>query len=344
MLTVKTAAEVAQADFALGQLLAEPNGFQKVAAENLPPFIRETRDYQAFGRKLLKVHNVTRESLHMINDEPYFYYSKDLNSHAAYYGDDGEIARLQIEGTGVNVGIATISSDDTTIHLKRLLTQRYAYLDRVRELSGQAMAKAEDIKILDLIERLLLGSSTDVKVPSHASQVRTTADTMLLKSHLVELKKCLSQHDLEASTFLMNQVVFDDMLVWAQNEIDQLTQREMLETGAKTSIWGMKIITSRVVRKNTVYIFSTPDFVGRMPILQDLTVTMTETKNKLEKGIFMFEFIGLYLASHLAIGKLILGYKENDPMIQFYGDVDRLGVQAIEEEQKAVGYGSLEGK
>jgi hypothetical protein len=342
IMRIKTAAETADADYNLAKLLDLPGGLEKIALEKLPPFIRETRDYEAFGRQVLLAHNVTSEELHLINNEPYFYYPKDFNSHAAFYGDDGQAPRYQIEGEGVNVGIMTIMSDDQTIHLKRLMVQKYNYLERVRELSGQAVAKSEDKKLLDLVERLLLGTSSDKKAPQHSDQIVTTTDTALVKSHLVSLKKTLSQWAVPVAAFAMNQTRIDDILNWATAEVDQLTMREMLESGVKYQLWGnVKLVPSRIINKNVVYAFAEPEYVGRMPILKDLTVRLTEVTNKLEKGLFMFEFIGMYLASHKAVGKLILGYAAGEDQItldsSLYGEMARDGV-------KTTGFGSLEGK
>lgn len=337
---IKTAAETADADYNVARLLETPGGFEKFAAENLPEFIKEQRDYEAFGRQILTVHNISGDQTHMINNEPYVYYAKDLNSHATFYGDDMQVPRYQIEGDGVNVAIITISSDDVSINLKRLLVQKYNYLERVRSLSSQAIVQAEDMKILDLTEKLIMGEGT-AKNPDNDSQVVTTADTLLLKNHLVELKKCLSQHDLPLSCFVMNQVRIDDILTWATTEIDQLTQREILESGAKYNIWGgVKLIPSRIVRKDSIYAYSEPKYVGMMPILKDLTVKLTERKNKLEQGLFMFEFLGMYMASQKAVAKLILGWSDGDDKIKFYAE----DVMARDVTTPVKGYGSLEGR
>lgn len=340
VMRIKTSSETSEADFSLAKLLDMPGGLEKIALEKLPPFIRETRDYEAFGRKVLLPHNVASEELHLINGEPYFYYPKDLNSSAAFYGDDGQVPRTQIEGEGVNVGIMTVFSDDSTINLKRLLVQKYNYLERVRELSGLAVGKAEDNKLIELVERLLLGTGADNKNPQFDDQIVTTADLDLSKAHLIKLKKTQSQHNVPLAAFVMNQSRLDDILGWAQEEIDQLTMREMLESGVKYKLWGsVKLITSQIINSNVVYSFADPEFVGRMPILKDLTVRLTETTNKLEKGLFMFEFIGMYLASHKAIGKLILGFSAGNDKISISVDDSVLA-----REEGAVGFGSLEGK
>jgi hypothetical protein len=340
IMRIKTASENANADYNLAKLLDMPGGLEKLALEKLPPFIRETRDYTAFGRQILLVHPVTSEELRLIDGEPYFYYPKDFNSHAAYYGDDGQAPRLQIEGDGVNVGIMTIMSDDATIHLKRLLVQKFNYLERVRELSGQAVSKLEDIRIIALTETLLLGSSVDAKTPEHDSQIVTTTDTELLKAHLVELKKTLSQWDVPLAAFVMNQSRIDDILKWATTEIDQLTMREMLEGGVKYTIWGtVKLVTSILIDKTTVYAYAEPEFVGRMPILKDLSVRLTETANKLERGLFMFEFLGMYLASHKAIGKLMLAFAEGADKVKIPVFDD--GVKAKEGNGLGTGVGNV---
>lgn len=340
IMAIKTAAETNEANYNIGRLMDQPGAFEKFASEKLPEFIRETRDYESFGRQVLVVHPITGEDVQIINNEPYIYYPKDFDSHAAFYGDDGQIPRYQIEGDGVNVGIVTIATDDTTINLKRLLVQKYNYLERVKDLSSQSVVKAEDAKILDCVERVIQGSGT-VTAPESAGQVVTTADTSLTKAHLVSLKKCLSQHDIPLAAYVMNQTCIDDILIWAQNEIDQLTQREILESGAKYSIWGdVKLIPSRVVKADTIYAFSEAQYVGRMPVLKDLTVRLTQTQNKLEQGLFMFEFLGIYVASQKAVAKLILGFTEGDPKIITYSED-----QAAKGFDTSVkGFLSLEGK
>jgi hypothetical protein len=303
-----THSEQAEANFNIETILNMAGGFEKIALEKLPPFIRDTRDYLAFGRKILAAHNVTSEELMIIDGEPYFYYSKDMESEAAFYGADGMIPRTQIEGEGVYVGIVTIASDDTTINLKRLLVQKFNYLERIRQLSGQAVAKLEDTKILSLVEAVILGASVNYAAPTNSAQVVTTADTTLAKASLVRLKSALTQNDVGLGCFAMNGARLDDMLAWDQDEVDQVTQRELLQEGNKYSIWSVPIHTSSIINVWTVYAFAPPSYVGRMPILKDLTAQLTETPNKLERGLFMFEFIGFFIASHKAVAKLVINY------------------------------------
>ena len=341
MLKIKTASENSQVDYSLGQLLEAPGGFEKLASEKLPAFIREIRDYESFGRQVLVAHTITTEEVQLINNEPYFPYAKDLNSHAAVYADDTMIPRMQIEGEIVNVPISTVSSDDTTISIKRLMIQRFNYLERVRSMSGQAIAMVEDKRVIDLVETLLMGTATDAKDPEHSEQIVTEAGPNITKANLVNLRKAITTHDIPVGAFVMHQSRVEDVLLWGMNEIDQLTMREQLETGAKYAFFGVKIITSRTIDVDTVYAFSEPEYVGRMPILKDLTVMLTDTPNKLEKGLFLYEFIGFYIASHKAVAKLCLNYKEGDELIKFT-DLFKVGATQKEESDRPKGFGSLE--
>lgn len=297
-------------DVKIDAILNTPGGFEKLAAEVLPKYIKTTRDYHGFCRKILQVHPVDSADVHLLNGEPFVYYSKDLNAAAAFYGRDFEIPRYQVEGSGVNVPIGTIASDEHTITRLRVLTEKFDYLNRTKELAAQAMVKAEDFRLINLIEMSLLGKSQDKKAPDHADQIVVTTDTTLSKTHLVGLRKKLTAVDLPIDSFLMRADRLEDINTWNYNELDQLTQREVLETGIKNSLWGIKIITSRIIDPNIVYIFSTPEFVGRMPVLQDLSIELTQRSNTLEKGIFMYEFLGMCLVNSKSIGKLILEFSE----------------------------------
>lgn len=296
---IRTASENAELDYSLQKLLESPTGLERLATETLPPYIRQTRDYEAFSRKVLFTHYITEADTHPINGEPYIYYPKDMDSHAAIYADDGEVPQYMIEGDGVDVGIFTIASDDVTINLKRLMVQKYNYIERVREISGQKIGLAEDNKLITMIEGLVTTNST--------TQLATTTETSLVKADLVELKKKISQHDLPVAAFVMNPTTLDDVLKWGQSELDELTRREIIETGVRYQLWGsIKLITSRAVNTKVVYAFSEKEFAGRMPVLKDITTKLTETTNKLEKGMFVFEFLGMYLASHKAVAKLTI--------------------------------------
>jgi hypothetical protein len=340
VMAVRTASETGAEDYAVSKLLSTPLGVEKYASEQLPQYIKIERDYKWFLREILIAHPITADDVHTIDNEDYIYYSKDMNAEAVWMGMDDEVHRSPVEATGVNVPIITLGTHEMTIHKRRLMTQKYAYLERVKELAGQAVMKLEDLRALFLFEKLLLGNGT-VVAPQYNSQIVTTADTNLKKEHLVNLKKVFSGNHVEMAIILCNPATLDDMLAWNNDAIDQLTMREIWEGGAKYQLWGSIVIkTSMLIPDNYLYALSTPEKNGRVPELLPLTIELTETKNRLEKGLFMYEFIGFYLNSHKTIGKLILRHEVGSPVIDLsYGDEIK---QMAKKDDYETGYGSRE--
>lgn len=345
MARIKTSSETLAADLNISKMLDQPGGFDKIASDILPRFIRQMRDYEAFGRKILPVEHVSSEELVIMDGVPMMSYAKDQNASAAYYAMDSMSPRYQVEGDDVKVGIVDIISDDHTIHVKRLKVQKYDYLERVRDLCAQAMSKSEDLRILELTEMMLQGDGT-ATAPEHIDQIVPSVSTSLQKNDMVALKKKLTRYDIPAGHYVMNPATLEDMFTWGfgreGSDIDQLTQRELLEQGVKYTLFGIPIVTSRIIPENIVYLYADPEYVGRMPILQDLTVELSKNAPRLNKGLFMYEFVGFYLASQLAVAKLVKGCTGENPTLIHKPSVDKVYARDLEIVGKIVDYGTLE--
>jgi hypothetical protein len=137
-----------------------------------------------------------------------------------------------------------------------------------------------------------------------ASTVENTAqditDGGLLKRDLVEIKAQIDRWDLVTTKFFMNINEFTDILNWASGggqvgngEIDPVTQREILQTGLYAHIWGADIMVSKIVPPGTVYGAADPEFVGVMPIRQDIEVIPADEPKQLKLGWVVSEEIGI---------------------------------------------------
>lgn len=293
-------------------LLNTPGGLEKLAAE-IPEVIRMDRDYIAFGRKVLKADPVTTDRIREnVKGEYLVQYKKDIGSGASFFGEEVEIPTYKIEGEVIEVPILTISSDEMTIDEKRLLVERVDYFERAKTRAAEVIAMLEDYKVLNLTEAIIRGAGTDAS-PTNVSQIVTTSETTLAKSHLVSLKKTQSLNDFETQAFVINQGTLDDMLAWDDADLDQTSRYELMQSGVKFVMWKtISIITSKLIPATVVYSYAAPEFVGRMPILKDLSSKLTETPNRLIKGVFLYEFIGFVFLNHKAVGKLLLGYTSGD--------------------------------
>lgn len=322
-------ASQAEANDKLTALLDMPGGLEKIASDVLPDLIRTTRDYVGFSRKVLTVDPVSKDDVHKTEKgEFYVQYPKDIGAAATYFGEEFETPDYKITGDVVNVPILTIASEESRIDMKRLLVEKIDYLERARDLAGQAIAQLEDYRVMMLVERLIQGDSVDPVVPQHGDQVVITAETTLSKAHLVGLKKTQSRHDLNTEAFVLNMATLDDILAWDDNDLDQTTRRELLETGVRYTLWGtVALIPSRLIPLNTVYSFSEKGYTGVIPELNQLTPMLVNTDNRLIKGVFLYEYVGFALFNEKAVGKLITGFTGGDAKIVDYADKIRVKVQ-----------------
>lgn len=136
------------------------------------------------------------------------------------------------------------------------------------------------------------------------------ADAGLLKRDLVEIKKQIDRWDLVTAKFLMNINEFTDILNWATGggqgtgggEVDPVTMREIQQTGLYAHIWGADIIVSKIVPPGTVFGAADPEFVGVMPIRQDIEVLPADVPQRLLLGWVINEIIGIGIVNARGCG------------------------------------------
>jgi hypothetical protein len=297
LIMTKLSNENAEMDIALEQMLKTPNGFEKFAMEELPIFIREKRDYESFARKVILAHPVGKQDIKMKNKKPYVVYNKDLESEAATFAQDGEVPQTIVEGSTLEVTVFPIVTNDLTIDLLELMCEQYNYIQRIRDLAVQDIGRQEDKRLISLMEKLFT---------VHTGQVVGVgaAETMDL-AHLVKGKQKLSQWDIPLAAYAMNPARIDEMLLWGPEIVDDTTARELLDAGIRYTLWGnVALITSTSIEFANIYGFAEKEYVGRMPILKDVSTQLTDGQRKLERGLYAYEFIGMYVHSHKAICKI----------------------------------------
>jgi hypothetical protein len=291
--------ELQEEELQLRELLATSNGFERYAAEKMPEFIQVQRDYEGFVRDVIVVTEVGPEDVTRLDEEVFVTYSKDVDATAAIMPRNGEAPTLTVKGTTVKVTFFTIETPRLTITQWELDTQPYDLLRRAQEKAGQAMAKLEDNNFIEVANML---------VESNTSQIASQPENEITKQGLIAIKQIFSRNDVAFSSYLMNPVTYDTFLLWGENELDDVTQRTVLETGQLPTIWGgIKMITGIMVDEKFVYGLSPKEVLGRMPILRDVTIDVQRIPQTKDKEIYAYEFLGMFLHSHLAIARLELG-------------------------------------
>jgi hypothetical protein len=131
--------------------------------------------------------------------------------------------------------------------------------------------------------------------------VSDISDAGLLKRDLIELKVQIDHWDLVTSKYFMNINEFSDILRWGAGggqgvgggDFDPVTMREVLQTGLYGQIFAADIMVSKIVPPGSVYATADPEFVGVMPIRQDIEVLPADEPKRLSLGWVVSECIGI---------------------------------------------------
>ena len=102
----------------------------------------------------------------------------------------------------------------------------------------------------------------------------------------------------------MNAQAFADIRGWDNRDFDPVTQFEVLQTGLFGHLWTAQILISKKVPLNTVYVLADPEFVGVMPIRQDINVIPADDPKNLRIGWIVFEEIGAAVVNSMACAKI----------------------------------------
>lgn len=254
---------------ALGQAMANP--------------IRKNLDYQGVARRALVVDPLAQGALPI--------YEKDIDVAAVVISSQGSAPESRVMGDRVTVPTFVISSNPTA-RFEEIQRRRFNVIDRAQQKARQEVQAQEDGNVFASFD--YAGDST----LGGENTAQDVADAGLLKRDLIEVKKEVEKWDNIVSKFFLNISEYNDILNWGSNsgtaagEIDPVTQREILQTGLRGHIWGADIVVTKMVTPGTIFALADPEFVGVMPIRQDISVIPADEPKRLQLGWVVYEEIG----------------------------------------------------
>jgi hypothetical protein len=264
---VESAIMSQQGKVALAQAMANP--------------IRRNLDYQGIARRAVVVDPLPQGALPV--------YDRDIDVTAVVVSSNGTGPESRVFGDRVTVPEFEIFSNPT-VRIAEVKRRRFNVIDRAVQKARQEIMAQEDANIFAAVD-----SASNVE-----NTVQDIADQGMLKRDLVELKVQIDRWDNVTTKYFMNINEYTDILNWAsgggqvnQGEIDPVTQREILQTGLYAHIWGADIMVSKIVPPGTVYACADPEFVGVMPVRQDIEVLPADEPKQLKLGWVVSEIIGI---------------------------------------------------
>lgn len=254
--------------------------------------IRRNLDYQGIARRALVVDPLPQGALPV--------YDRDIDVAAVVISSNGTGPESRVFGDRVTVPEFEIYSNPT-VRIAEVKRRRFNVIDRAVQKARQEIMAQEDANVFAALD-----SAASVE-----NTVQDIADGGMLKRDLVELKVQVDRWDLVTTKFFMNINEFTDILNWASGggqgptggEVDPVTQREILQTGLYAHIWGADIMVSKIVPPGTVYACADPEFVGVMPVRQDIEVLPADEPKQLKLGWVVSEIIGIGIVNPRGVSK-----------------------------------------
>lgn len=246
---------------ALGQAMANP--------------IRRNLDYQGIGRKALRIDPLPQGALPV--------YDVDIEVEAVVVSAQGAVPESRINGDRVTVPEFEIVANPT-VRIREVKQRRFNVIDRAQQLARQEIQAQEDANIFAALD--------------FAATIENVAQTFtsaagVTRNNLLDLVVQVDRWDLVTSKVFMNIEQFNDIRKFNNDVFDPVTQREVLQTGLFGHIWTADIIVSKVVPAGTMYATADPEFVGVMPIRQDIEVIPADEPRELKLGWVVSEIIGI---------------------------------------------------
>ena len=244
--------------------------------------IRRNLDYQGIARRALVVDALPQGALPV--------YDRDIDVSAVVVSSNGTGPESRVYGDRVTVPEFEIFSNPT-VRIAEVKRRRFNVIDRAVQKARQEIMAQEDMNVFAALDAAGSAENDEQDIAAQG----------LLKRDLVDLKIQVDRWDLVTTKFFMNINEYSDILNWGAGggqgtgggEVDPVTMREILQTGLYAHIWGADIMVSKIVPPGTVYSCADSEFLGVMPVRQDIEVLPADEPKQLKLGWVVSEIIGI---------------------------------------------------
>jgi len=263
-------------------------------ASSVAPLILERLDYQGCIRQMLLTHQVQQGEI--------IRYERDVNVTATEIHEDGSIAPVAVNGDSILPGTFLISARPE-VSIYESLIRQYDIISRVQDKTAFQIQLTEDRKGFRLFKDAADSSG-------NAFEYTGTVG----KEVLEDISNQIERERLTLDKYIMNRTQYGDLKKGMNAmEFDPVTSREMLNSGMLSMFWGKPILVgagidrpgqeNNAIPEGFVWGVAAPEWVGRMPIRQELMVLDAP---KFVHGEFKYswlygEFLGMIITNPRAV-------------------------------------------
>ena len=265
------ALETAEGRHVLSQVMVEP--------------IKVALDYQGVGRKLLAVDELPQGALPR--------YERDVSVKSYVISKRGTVPDMVIEGEELFIPTYILATNPT-IRVDEIRQRRYYIVDRAQVRAKDSLMRQEDLQVFKV-----LSAAVDT---NHTIAVsgNLTPDQINLALAMIE------ENELIGAKIVVHPQSYRDIRGWGKAFFDEATQRDVLMSGLFGHVWSADIHCSTMVPRNCVFVTAPGEFVGAIPVRQDLTVMPADDPKELRLGWVMFMIAGYGIINSYGISRILL--------------------------------------
>lgn len=263
--------------------------------------IKDERDYVGLGRQGFIKDVLTQ------GDAPY--YDLDINVPAIVVTKRGSVPQVRTESTRVFVDIFPIASYPL-IPIEDTRMRRFNVLDRVQVKARADLAEEEDAVIFGTPDGSRVSEysvATNSTLTPEANTVNTSTEGVT-RDLVVKTMAEILQHDLIPEAIICHPRQYVDFFTWGRDEFDPETQREVLLSGRVGKLWNLEIMMSKQCPSGTMYMRTSGEYFGVLPVLIDLDVQDAPDWKGLAYGFVFYEFIGAAIVNAYGAARSTVTY------------------------------------
>jgi len=274
---------------------ASPN-VRLVIGQAMASPLKTFLEYKGVMRRALKVDPMAPGAVPIYDRD-----TEEISAEAI--ASQSAITQTKIVGERIMVPVFEIASNPT-IKLREVKIRRFNIIDRIQVRTRQFMQEAEDTYIINLLNTAATLTNTAITVNTSSTGTGANSLGYIQRKDLVKLAREIEQHDLFAVSVFFSIYRYADIKQWGTTELDLVTMKQVIDTGLVASLHGQNIYVTKKLDHDTVLCTSDPDYVGVMPVYQDIEVIPADLPWETSFGWAFTELVGMTVFNPRGVSKL----------------------------------------
>lgn len=264
------------------------SGRVKEASISATSYVRESLREEGFARQIFTPMEITDDMLDKdeATDKPKKIIEKEPDSTATYVSFRGMPRAKYFTGPRFAIYFGKIVSDKFTKNIFELKTYDNDIRKILNDNSVRDIQAQEDGRFISRVDAIVAANplEQDFVLPGGVTKI-----------NVAESMKALPKLKRPIGCMLMNDVTAKEILKWDSIDVGFNVASDHFYKGLSVStLMGIKTlftIKREIIPDDTIYFFSTEDFLGKFFLLQDATVYMKAEADFLE--FFTYEVLGI---------------------------------------------------